>query len=128
MSNPRKPVSPVLSAAIIAVGVIVLMWISGHSSMVIRQSQIDLIRSEQTAKENLVIVHVSNSGTDIIIFTYVINTGYSKVFLGPIRIPELRTLMLPSEGLKACTLSPYIMFIALDRMRTLSSYYNLGFR
>jgi len=93
MNNLRKPVSPVLSAVIlaatiIAVGVIVLMWISGHSSMVIRQSQVDLIRSEQAAKENLVIVHVSNSSTDIII--YVINIGYSKVFLGPIRIPELR--------------------------------------
>jgi len=94
MNNLRKPVSPVLSAvilaaAIIAVGVIVLMWISGHSSMVIRQSQIDLIRSEQAAKENLVIVHVSNISINTIVI-YVINMGYDKVFLGPIRIPELR--------------------------------------
>jgi len=95
MNNLRKPVSPVLSAVIlaatiIAVGVIVLMWISGHSSMVIRQSQIDLIRSEQAAKENLVIVHVSGNVTSKKITIYVINMGYSKVFLGPIRIPELR--------------------------------------
>ena len=94
MNNLRKPISPVLSAVIlaatiIAVGVIVLMWISGHSSMVIRQSQIDLVRSEHAAKENLVIVHASYSGGNITI--YVINTGYTKVFLGPIRVPELRT-------------------------------------
>jgi len=94
MNNLRKPVSPVLSAvilaaAIIAVGVIVLMWISGHSSMVIRQSQIDLVRSEQAAKESLVIVHASYAANNITI--YVINTGYTKVFLGPIRVPELRT-------------------------------------
>ena len=101
MNNPRKSVSPVLSAVIlaatiIAIGVIVLMWISGHSSMVIRQSQIDLIRSEQAAKENLVIVHAMYSGGNITI--YVINVGYSKVFLGPIRIPELR-IEDPSTGL-----------------------------
>ena len=94
MSNLRKPVSPVLSAvilaaAIVAVGVIVLMWISGHSSMVIRQSQIDLMRSEKAAKENLVIVHISNISTNTVVI-YVINMGYDKVFLGPIRIPELR--------------------------------------
>lgn len=92
----RKSISPVLSAvilaaAIIAVGVIVLMWISGHSSMVIRQSQIDLLRSEQAAKENLVIVHVTYNAGEGKVIMYLLNMGYDKIFLGPIRIKELRS-------------------------------------
>jgi len=92
----RKSMSPVLSAiilaaAIIAVGVIVLMWISGHSSMVIKQSQIDLLRSEQAAKENLVIVHVTYNASQSKVIMYLLNMGYNKIFLGPIRIKELRS-------------------------------------
>ncbi len=92
----RKSMSPVLSAvilaaAIIAVGVIVLMWISGHSSMVIKQSQIDLLRSEQAAKENLVIVHVTYNASQNKVIMYLLNMGYNKIFLGPIRIKELRS-------------------------------------
>ncbi|RLE89090.1 MAG: hypothetical protein DRN04_16685 [Thermoprotei archaeon] len=96
MNNLRKPISPVLSAVIlaatiIAVGVIVLMWISGHSSMVIRQSQIDLIRSEKAAKENLVIVHAIYDADGNKVIIYLINMGHDRVFLGPIRIPEIRS-------------------------------------
>ena len=100
MSNLRKPVSPVLSAvilaaAIVAVGVIILMWISGHSSMVIRQSQIDLMRSEKAAKENLVIVHAIYDTSENKVIIYLINMGYDRVFLGPIRIPEIGEIFTP---------------------------------
>jgi len=89
-----KSISPVLSAIIlaatmIALGIVILMWISGYSTMVIKQSQIDLLRSEQAAKENLVIVHATYNSSESNVLIYLLNMGYSEVFLGPIRIIEL---------------------------------------
>ncbi len=92
----NKSISPVLSAIIlaatmIALGIVILMWISGYSTMVIKQSQIDLLRSEQAAKENLVIVHATYNSSGSKVLIYLLNMGFDIVFLGPIRIIELQT-------------------------------------
>jgi len=91
-----KSISPVLSviilaATMIALGIVILMWISGYSTMVIKQSQIDLLRSEQAAKENLVIVHATYNSSEGKVLMYLLNMGYDVVFLGPIRIIELQS-------------------------------------
>ena len=102
-----KSISPVLSAIIlaatmIALGIVILMWISGYSTMVIKQSQIDLLRSEQAAKENLVIVHATYNSSEGKVLMYLLNMGYDVVFLGPIRIIGLQSanyIIFTPEGI-----------------------------
>jgi len=102
-----KSISPVLSAIIlaatmIALGIVILMWISGYSTMVIKQSQIDLLRSEQAAKENLVIVHATYNNSEGKVLMYLLNMGYSEVLLGPIRIIGLQSanyIIFTPEGI-----------------------------
>ena len=85
----RKAISPVLASIILAsvslaIGVMVLMWLSGQSSLSLRETQIESLKAELMSKENLVIIHSEVSGNNLVI--YLCNMGYSPILLGPLRI------------------------------------------
>jgi len=85
----KKALSPVLASIILAsvslaIGIAILMWLSSQSTLSLRETQIESVKANIAARENLVIIHAYYNGSHVII--YLCNMGYMPVFLGPLRI------------------------------------------
>lgn len=107
----KKALSPVLASIILAsvslaIGITILMWLSSQSTLSLRETQIESIKAEVLAEENLVIIHAYYNGSHLII--YLCNMGYTSVFIGPLRVYN------SYSNLIAYPATDYILYIVED--------------
>ena len=87
----KKALSPVIATIILAsasliIGIAILSWLSSHSSFTIKESQIEAIRAELAAEENIVPIHAYYDENDKVLKIYIANMGFKLAYIGPIRL------------------------------------------